>query len=97
MPDFSAPLATITSPADSAAVSKMAKIPVQAVDDTRLAQLDLLIDGILNRTTICSASLCEMQVPWNTRKVTVGRHTLTAIAYDGAGNEGVTEITVIVE
>jgi hypothetical protein len=75
----------------------MVKVQVQTVDDTRLAQLDLLIDGTLSRTTICSASLCEMQVPWNTRKVTVGRHTLTSIAYDGAGNEGVTKIKVIVE
>lgn len=97
VPDFSAPSIVITSPADGARVSRLIKVQVQAVDDTGLVRLDLLIDGTLNRTAICSASLCEMQAPWNPRKETVGGHTLTAVAYDGAGNEGVAEITVIVE
>jgi len=97
VPDASPPQVTITSPEDGANVSKLAKIQVRAIDDTRLAQLNLLIDGNLSRTTGCDANLCEMQVPWNTRKETVGRHTLTAVAYDEAGNEGFTTITVIVE
>lgn len=75
----------------------LVKVQVRAVDDTQLVQLDLLIDGNLRRTTHCNASFCEMQVPWNTRKGTVGRHWLSAVAYAGAGSDGVTAITVIVE
>ena len=95
--DTTTPSVTIISPEDGALVSKSVKVRVQADDDTRLVQLDLHIDGNLMRTTNCDASLCEMQVPWNTRKATSGSHTVTATAYDEAGNEGMDSIIVMVK
>ncbi len=84
--DTSSPTVTIVSPADGDTVSKLVKISVKAVDDIQVIQLDLLIDGALERATTCAASVCEVQIPWNTRQVAPGRHTFEAVATDAAGN-----------
>ena len=89
---------TIIFPEDGATVAKLVKIKIQAADDTQVVQLELLIDGAPARTTSCAASVCVVQIPWNVRKVASGWHTLTAVAYDAAGNEGSSnEVNVVVK
>lgn len=82
----SPPSVTISEPEDGETVSKLVKINLHAVDDTQVEQLELWIDGVLERTTTCSASTCDVQVPWNTRKVPAGWHTLEAVATDTDGH-----------
>jgi hypothetical protein len=92
--DVSAPSAAIISPADGATVSKLVKIKIQAIDDSQVVKLDLLVDGALERATTCATSVCEVQIPWNVRKVASGWHTLDAVAHDAAGNKGTGTIAV---
>ncbi len=78
----------ITSPADGSTISKLVKIKVQASDDQKIQQVQLFVDGSLFRSATCEAESCSLRFIWNTRKEAKGRHTLSAIAHDAAGNVG---------
>ena len=86
--DTVAPSAAITSPANGASVSGHIKLNAAAASDSGgsgLAQVSFYVDGQLIGTAT-SPTKGTYTVTWNTKKVTHGQHTLTAVATDVAGN-----------
>lgn len=81
-PDTMPPTCAITSPADGASVGKKVTVVVAASDDVGVARVTLSVDGALVQT--------DAAAPWtftlNTQKWRRGAHTLTAVAFDAAGN-----------
>jgi len=81
--DVAAPTVAITSPADGATVTGTVKITVTASDaGSGVAQVSFYADGVL----IGTAKSAPFTLNWNTKKVSVGQHTLFAVAQDVAGN-----------
>ena len=88
--DTIAPKASITSPSNGFTVGKKVTINATASDNIAVTKLELYIDGVLKSVTNTSS----LSYNWNTNTASKGSHTITAKAYDGAGNVGVYTITV---
>jgi thermitase len=88
--DTIAPKASITSPSNGSTVGKKVTINATASDNIAVTKLELYIDGVLKSVTNTSS----LSYNWNTNTASKGSHTITAKAYDGAGNVGVYTITV---
>lgn len=93
VPDVEAPTVRVVSPADGAGVStkKAFNISVSASDNVGVAELDILFDGVV-RAACTNSSSCSASV--NARKESQGTHTITAVAYDAAGNVAVVDSVV---
>jgi hypothetical protein len=89
--DTTAPTVTITSPLNGATVTGTISVTGQASDNVRVAQVAVSIDGgpyaAATGTTSWSLSL-------NTSSLSMGSHTITARATDGAGNAGTSSVSV---
>jgi len=88
--DTVAPTASITSPSNGSTVGKKVSVKAIASDNIAVTKLELYIDGVLKSVTNTSS----LSYNWNTNTASNGSHTITAKAYDGAGNSGVHTITV---
>lgn len=89
--DTIAPKAVITRPPDGSSISaKPVKIVVSASDNIGVSKIELYINGSFAAVTNSSS----LTYNWNTKKVSAGAHTISAKAYDSAGNVGVHTITV---
>jgi hypothetical protein len=76
---------TITAPTAGATVKANAKITATATDtQSTISQVRFYVDGALLGTDLDA----PYSLPWNTKKFTVGSHTLTAVALDAPGNTG---------
>ena len=82
--DSLAPTAEITSPANGATVSGTANVAVAASDNTAVARVELLLDGVLAATD----SAAPYQFAWDTLGASNGSHTLQARAVDLSNNVG---------
>lgn len=87
-----APQVTLAQPADGQTVSGRATIRALASDDVAVVGVSFAVDGVLYKT-VTSA---PYEVSWNTRKWRNGVHTLTARAFDAAGNAATDTRTVTV-
>jgi N-acetyl-beta-hexosaminidase len=86
--DTVAPAVAITSPVNGGAVTGTIKINATASDSSGgsgVAQVSFYVDGQLIGTAT-TPSKGIYSVTWNTKKVTNGQHSLTAVAKDVAGN-----------
>jgi hypothetical protein len=85
------PTVSITSPINGAKISgTSATISVSATDNVGVTKVQIYIDGSLAATD----TTAPYSYKWTTRKVSSGSHTITAKAYDAAGNVGSASITV---
>jgi subtilisin family serine protease len=82
--DTTAPSVSITSPAAGATVSRTVTVGVRASDNVGVTKVSLYVDGAL----IGSSTSAPFSVNWNTKKTSVGSHTITVKAYDARGNVG---------
>ncbi len=89
-PDKVPPVVAITSPSPGARLATSTTVTVQASDNVGVAKVEIYVDGLLKASKAASS----LSWNWNTRKVTVGAHTITAKAYDAAGNAMADTITV---
>jgi peptidoglycan/xylan/chitin deacetylase (PgdA/CDA1 family)/N-acetyl-beta-hexosaminidase len=81
--DTTAPTVAITSPANGSTVTGTVKLTANASDSgSGIAQVRFYVDGAL----IGTKSGAPFTVTWNTKKVSGGQHTLSAVAQDAAGN-----------
>jgi hypothetical protein len=80
--DNAAPTVAITSPANGGSVFLSATIQASAGDNTGVTQV-VFYDG---STVIGTDTTAPYSVSWNLLSVPKGWHTLTAKAYDAAGN-----------
>ena len=90
--DSVAPQAAILTPAANAQVSGKVKVTASATDNVAVTRLELYIDGSLK----ASSTTGSLTMTWNIngRSVSTGTHTLTAKAFDVAGNLGSATVTV---
>lgn len=91
-PDTTPPVASITSPANGATISKTITFSADATDNVKVAKVVFTVDG--------NAVATDMTPPYSTSLDTTlytnGSHTLRAKAYDAAGNTRTPQITVTV-
>ena len=82
--DTTAPLVTISNPANGSTVSGTVGINVSVSDDRGAAGVTqtLYINGI----KVASATGGLLSYSWNTRKKSPGSYTILAVARDAAGN-----------
>jgi peptidoglycan/xylan/chitin deacetylase (PgdA/CDA1 family) len=96
--DSAPPVVSVTAPVDSSSVARGAKVTVSAsaADSgsapSGIANVAFYLDGnaLLGRD-----SAAPYQLVWNTRKASIGEHTLTAVATDVAGNRATSAVVKI--
>jgi len=81
--DTTKPSAAITSPTGGT-VSGLVNVAASATDNVGVTRVDLRVNG----QTVASDTLAPFQFSWDSTKVPNGTATLTAVAYDAAGNTG---------
>ncbi|MCY1033451.1 Ig-like domain-containing protein [Corallococcus sp. BB11-1] len=82
--DTQAPTAEITAPATGSFVRSTVAITANAVDDVGVARVDFFNGASL----IGSSTTAPFTVLWNTTTATTAVNSLTAQAFDAAGNSG---------
>lgn len=88
--DTVAPTVSLTAPASGATVAGLVSVNVSASDNVGVSGVDLLVNG----TKLASDSASPYGFTWDSSKVPDGNVTLTADAYDAAGNRASSSITV---
>jgi thermitase len=87
-PDTTPPTASITSPSAGATVSGTTTIDVAASDNVGVTKVQLYVDG----TSIGIDTSSPFSFAWDTTQASNGSHSLQAIAYDAAGNQGTSAV-----
>ncbi|MCU1272925.1 MAG: putative alkaline serine protease (subtilase family protein) [Bryobacterales bacterium] len=82
--DTTPPVATITQPVNGSSVSRMISLAVSANDNVGVTRVSIYVDNV----QICSLNSAPYACNWNARKASPGAHTITATAWDAAGNVG---------
>ena len=80
--DTTAPTVGITSPEDGGTVSGTVMVTADAADNTGVSKVEFYLDSTLQGTDTSEPYAWS----WNTTTSTNGGHTLTATAFDAAGN-----------
>lgn len=91
--DTTPPTVSITSPVASAyiaAATNNVTISASASDNVAVSQVSFYIDNILK----CTDTTAPYSCVWNTKKTSVGAHTIKVTAWDGAGNNASVTDTV---
>ncbi|NHJ86963.1 MAG: hypothetical protein FK734_15985, partial [Asgard group archaeon] len=91
--DTTPPSVSITAPTNGATVSDSITISASASDNVGVDHVTFLIDG----STIATDSSSPYQTTYDTNSLTDGSHTITAVAYDAAGNTAQASVTVTVD
>jgi subtilisin family serine protease len=81
-PDTTPPTAAIASPASGATVAGTVAVSVNASDNVGVAHVDLKVNGVV----VASDTTAPYAFSWDSTTVANGTATLTATAYDAAGN-----------
>jgi len=80
--DTTAPMVAINTPINGATVNGTVTVSTTASDNVGVSRVEFYVNGALQATDTVS----PYTVDWNTTAVTNGAYTLTAKAYDAAGN-----------
>ncbi len=90
--DTTAPTVSITSPANGATVARRSQVVISASasDDVGVKQVEFYVSGSLVGTSIASPYSAIWSVPGAKAK----SYTITARAYDAAGNQKEASITI---
>jgi subtilisin family serine protease len=81
-PDTTPPTVAITAPASGATVTGQSTITASASDNVGVTRVDFMING----STVATMNAAPYQYGWATTQYTNGPVSLTATAYDAAGN-----------
>jgi len=93
-PDTTPPAVSITAPQSSATVSGATNVTAAATDAVGVSAVEVYLDGAL----LGRASAAPYAIPWDTTKASSSSHSLQAVAYDHAGNWGVSApVSVVVD
>jgi C1A family cysteine protease len=90
--DITKPSVSITSPANGSSVTGTINVGVAASDNVGVSSVKFSVDG----SQLASKSSAPYNFSWNSSSVANGVHTLTATAFDAAGNSGLISIQVTV-
>jgi len=89
--DFTPPTVSLTSPVSGSAVTGTTQIVASASDNVGVTEVEFHLDGNL----LGSDAVGPFTWSWNTTAVADGAHTLSASAYDAAGNVGESAIITV--
>lgn len=81
--DTAPPTVALTSPSAGSTVSNIIPVAADASDDVGVSRVDFAVDGGL----LGSSAGPAFVVSWDTRLATDGLHTVSATAFDAAGNQ----------
>ncbi|MGO4534939.1 galactose oxidase-like domain-containing protein [Leifsonia sp. 2MCAF36] len=79
------PSVSVTSPTAGSTVSGTVTVSATATDDVGVASVQFLLDGAPLAAAVTSA---PYSIQWDSTSVADGSHALSAVARDGAGNQG---------
>jgi hypothetical protein len=82
--DTSAPTASLAAPLGGSTVSGIVPVTVNASDNVGVARVDLLVNG----TVVATDTSAPFSFSWDSAGVANGKASLSAVAYDAAGNAG---------
>ncbi|GFO66543.1 hypothetical protein GMLC_01220 [Geomonas limicola] len=82
--DTSAPTVSIVAPSSGSILSQTVTVLTSASDDVGVTKVEYYLDGTLQAT----ATSLPYNFAWNTLSTANGSHTVSAKAYDAAGNVG---------
>jgi hypothetical protein len=91
--DTTAPTVTITAPAKASTVTGTVNVDANATDNTAVTKVEFKIDSDQPTTD----TTAPYSFSWNSASVANGTHTITATAFDAAGNSTPTSIQVTVQ
>jgi len=80
--DSQAPTASLTSPSASVTVSGLVPVDVAATDNVAVTKVELRVNG----ATVAADTMSPYSFSWDSTTAANGIASLTAIAYDAAGN-----------
>jgi hypothetical protein len=89
--DIEPPTVWITYPAPWITIGDTIDILSEAVDNTHVAAVVMLLDGV----PLDSINMAPYRFRWDTSADSLGNHTLLAKAYDAAGNIGYSDLIVV--
>ena len=89
--DTTPPVASITSPSASSTVSGLVPVNVTATDNVGVTHVDLKV----NNTIVASDTTAPFGFSWDSSSVPNGMASLTALAYDAAGNVGSSSVVQV--
>lgn len=94
MTDSTPPTVTITHPKPGARVERRPQINTTAIDESGIARVEFLVDGVLLQT--------DTKLPYRYRvskpqRLTSGEHVISVKAVDNAGNEATSSVAVTVK
>ncbi len=89
--DVTAPTVALTSPSGGSTVSGTVSLTANASDNVGVNKVEFY----QNNTLIGTSSTAPYSFSWNTTLVANGTYTITAKAYDSAGNVGLSQSTAI--
>ncbi len=89
--DVTAPTVAIASPAAVATVSGTATVTATASDNVGVSKVEFYVNSILQATDTAS----PYSFSWNTAALANGSYSLSAMAYDAAGNSGTSSIVTV--
>jgi subtilisin family serine protease len=90
-PDTTAPLASLSGPLGGSTVSGLVPVTVNASDNVGVARVDLVVNG----TVVATDTSAPFSFSWNSTGAANGKASLTAVAYDAAGNAGSSPIVSV--
>jgi glutamine cyclotransferase len=94
VPEMVPPTISISSPASNASVSGVVSVTANASDNVGVTKVEFYVNGVLKATDTAA----PYAYSWDTSSLTAGSYTLTAKAYDAAGNigqSGTVSVTVV--
>jgi len=78
------PVVSITKPVAGTVVTRSVSIAVSATDNVGVAHVSIYLDNV----QLCNVTSAPYSCSWNTKKSAGGSHTISATAWDAAGNAG---------
>lgn len=91
--DYTPPSVSLTSPLNGATVSEMITISATASDNVGVSRVEFKVDNFL----ISSDTTAPYSAILDTNTLSNGVHTISAIAFDSAGNQGTNNLNINVE
>jgi hypothetical protein len=82
--DLTPPLIDLTAPAANATVTRLVTVTANASDNVGVVRVQFKLDGV---NLGLEDALAPFSLQWDTTTTSSGPHTLTAVAFDAAGNQ----------
>lgn len=84
VPDVTPPVISLTAPVPNTTVSRLVTVSANATDNVSVAGVQFKLDGV---NLGLEDALAPFSVLWDTTTASPGFHTLSAVAFDAAGNQ----------